>query len=192
MEYKIGDRVRIVSSRVDQARWNPSGEMDRFLGTVMTVDGTRRTSDGRTTYRMREDHGLWNWYQWMIECKEEKAMFGKSDLVTGDILFARNGNRYVVMKDYGESRADVFLNLSRSSWSDPDDYNEDLTCGISRNFDVLRVIRPIHRRSNCIGALDESGYKIVFQRDESRKKLTVEEIERLLGYKVAIVDEEGK
>ena len=64
MEYKVGEKVRIVSSRVGNY-WNSAGEMDRWLGKVMTV-----RDNSSNYYRMAEDQsqdGGWQWYPWMIE-----------------------------------------------------------------------------------------------------------------------------
>ena len=63
MKYKVGDKVRIVSKWGPHCGQNPSGRMDKYLGTVMTI---RQVSlDG---YRMEEDHGEhmgdgWYWFE---------------------------------------------------------------------------------------------------------------------------------
>lgn len=190
MKYKIGDRVRIVSSRDGQERWNSSCLMDKYMGTIMTIDGTRRTSDGYTTYRMREDNGKWQWYPWMIKCKEEKDMFGKSDLSNGDLLVMRNGEHYVVMKNYYDGK-DTWLCVNAYGWLDPyTSFGEEMRCSTMDCFDVMRVLRPNGRFAN-FARFCEDDYKVVYERDESRKKMTVEDIERELGYKVAIVDKDG-
>lgn len=191
MVYNVGDRVRVVSSRKGQDRWNLSGRMDKYMGTIMTIDGTRRTSDGYTTYRMREDNGKWQWYPWMIKCKEEdKLMFGKSDLSNGDILVMRNGEHYVVMKNYYDGK-DTWLCVNASGWLDPyTSFCEDMRCSNMDCFDVMRVLRPLGRFANFSQSC-EDDYEVVYERDESRKKMTVEEIEAKLGYKIAVVDKEG-
>ena len=64
MTYKIGDKVRIVDHRT--GRMNILGEMDKWLGKVMTIRECSLTS-----YRMKEDYGEytghgWYWYEDMI------------------------------------------------------------------------------------------------------------------------------
>lgn len=50
MKYKVGDKVRIVSKWGKDCCQNKKGEMDKWLGKVMTVK-----SAGETSYRMVED-----------------------------------------------------------------------------------------------------------------------------------------
>lgn len=70
MIYDVGDRVKIVPQRVGSA-WNSRGEMDKYLGTTMTVRWSSGDSGSSSTYRMEEDRhdhdGVgWYWYQHMI------------------------------------------------------------------------------------------------------------------------------
>ena len=63
-KYKVGDKVRIVDRRTDNM--NPFGEMDKWLGKVMTIECL--FSSG---YRMKEDYGEycgcgWYWDDTMI------------------------------------------------------------------------------------------------------------------------------
>lgn len=67
MKYKVGDKVRIVSKKMG-TRWNPEGEMDKWLGKIMTIKDIIRDD----YYRMKEDDGGyfgdgWCWYDHMIE-----------------------------------------------------------------------------------------------------------------------------
>lgn len=57
-KYKIGDKVRIVDYRT--YRMNDFGEMDKWLGKVMTIRDL--SSPG---YWMREDYGENNGYGWL-------------------------------------------------------------------------------------------------------------------------------
>lgn len=59
MGYKVGDRVRIVSERTKSM--NPSGDMDKYLGTVKTIKRKMRTR-----YDMVEDKDKWLWDDSMI------------------------------------------------------------------------------------------------------------------------------
>lgn len=64
MKYKIGDKVRIVNHRTDNM--NPFGEMDKWLGKVMTIRDLFLSG-----YEMKEDYGEtsvggWYWDDSMI------------------------------------------------------------------------------------------------------------------------------
>lgn len=63
MKYKVGDRVKIVSERT--AEMNQRGAMDQYLGTVMTIN--RCIDDILYPYKMKEDNGIWEWREDMIE-----------------------------------------------------------------------------------------------------------------------------
>lgn len=72
MKYKVGDRVRIVSEKVGE-KWNPMGRMDKWMGSVMTIDYI-----GIDFYKMKEDRGEycgygWFWFEWMIEGLVEES-----------------------------------------------------------------------------------------------------------------------
>lgn len=59
-KYKVGDKVRIVDHRTDNM--NHSGEMDKWLGKVMTI--RERSLTSLTRYRMKEDYGEYTGYGW--------------------------------------------------------------------------------------------------------------------------------
>lgn len=89
MKYKVGDKVRIVSERTD--RMEPEGEMDKYLGTVMTITDVRSSR-----YLMEDDSGIWRWDDDMIE-----------GLVTDEMsaveLLKWFSNHYCVAKDMRET-----------------------------------------------------------------------------------------
>lgn len=74
-KYRVGDKVRIVSSKDGILRWNDLNLMDKWLGKVMTIIEVNEEFD--TRYYMKEDAGEWSngpscgwtWYEDMIECK---------------------------------------------------------------------------------------------------------------------------
>ncbi len=59
-KYRVGDKVRIVDHRTDNM--NPLGEMDKWLGKVMTIRGLDWFG-----YRMEEDYGEYYGYGWQWE-----------------------------------------------------------------------------------------------------------------------------
>ena len=62
MKYRVGDKVRIVSSWVGGTQ-NSDGAMDCWLGKVMTI----RNIIGGYHYRMKEDNLTWCWFDHDIE-----------------------------------------------------------------------------------------------------------------------------
>lgn len=66
MRYKVGDRVRITTDKSKSDKWNKRGEMDKWLGKVMTI---RDVVAG--CYSMEEDYneywGGWFWHEEMID-----------------------------------------------------------------------------------------------------------------------------
>ena len=65
MKYKVGDVVRIVKERT--SLMNRDGEMDKYLGTIMTISFICDDPIYHCPYKMKEDDGCWNWNDDMIE-----------------------------------------------------------------------------------------------------------------------------
>lgn len=68
MNYKVGDKVRIVDHWNDGCYQNLEGKMDKWLGKVMTI---REVIDGTGLYRMKEDQndqGRSVGWCWSNEC----------------------------------------------------------------------------------------------------------------------------
>ena len=118
----------------------------------------------------------------------------KSELKTGMIATMRNGKKLTVYRNCACSFAhpnhnDVFVDASNSSWSSFNSYTEDLKSKSGHvELDIVKVELVHH-------PYDYNKYpnfaivdKVLWTREET-KKLTVEEIESILGYKVEIVSE---
>lgn len=92
MKYKVGDRVRIVSEWREGCRQASSGEMDKWLGKIMTV-----RSVGSAFYKMVEDALEYNgdgWW-WSENCISGLACENKIVITTDGIetlarLYERN------------------------------------------------------------------------------------------------------
>ena len=69
MKYKVGDKVRIVSEWGEGCHQSPYGEMNKWLGKVMTIINVDCDME---CYKMREDESEqdgygWYWYENSIE-----------------------------------------------------------------------------------------------------------------------------
>lgn len=189
MSYRVGDRVRIISKWPDHApegvfEWNYEGDMNEYLGTLMTITYINM-SRGYPDYRMKEDCGIWHWADYMIE---GLADFSIEDIQCGFLVKHRNGKISVRFPDYFLIVEDGFMRC----YSNTEHYGSTLKNDSLADMDIMEVRDPGRLRldevNKCWGMA-----KVIWKRDEeNRKKLTVEEIEKLLGYKVAIVDQEGK
>lgn len=74
MKYKVGDKVRIAKNRTNGM--NVRGFMDKYLGTVMTIE--KIVGD---TYKMVEDNGRWVWWDRMIAGPATPERFHPTDCI---------------------------------------------------------------------------------------------------------------
>lgn len=118
---------------------------------------------------------------------EKVSGFDKYDLLCGDVVVTRNGNKYILFKNYA-GNGDALVN-TREGWMDLESYEDDLRNTGLDLFDIMEVYRPQFHTAFYPARYSFEDYECVFKR-EDRKKMTVEEIEAALGYKVAIVDKE--
>ena len=100
----------------------------------------------------------------------------KSDLKNRMVVEVRNGKRYLVV-DYLLMCDSGFLLLS--------DYDEDLMHNGDKDFDIVKVFDYVSNFNNIKRCND-----VVWERQEP-KKLTLKEIESILGYSVEIRRNDG-
>jgi len=113
----------------------------------------------------------------------------KADLRTGIRVELRNGNRYVLLKDfYCEISGHVEFALVRNGgYMLSSAYNDDLTATSGNaDWDVVKVFNI----TNANNVLDVSQVGLTVWKREPIKEMTVEEIQQALGYKIKVV--EGK
>ena len=88
-KYNIGDKVRIVSRRT--AEMNPFGDMDCYLGEVMTISSY---STSPNCYRMEEDDGGYRWTDDMI------AGLAEPELTAEEVLQAIRELPYDFVREF--------------------------------------------------------------------------------------------
>ena len=80
-KYKVGDKVRITTDKSRSDCWNDIGEMDKWLGEVMTIRCV-----GLDTYSMEEDRmehfgDGWFWYEEMIDGLADEVQEAPKEMV---------------------------------------------------------------------------------------------------------------
>ena len=99
--------------------------------------------------------------------------FKKSDLLDGDIVTQRNGNK----KIYCINR-DGFVGINDNSYLHYRNYTENLLDKDGDEiYDIMKVERP-------------AKYETVFIRDTKVKEMTIAEIEKELGYPIKVIKED--
>lgn len=117
-----------------------------------------------------------------------------SDLKTGMHVILRDGNEYIVLKDtclclfYDTYGKNIIKNLNGATYTSLDNYNEDFTNTDGfKNLDIVEVYT-----CDCVSAILKSAkdepdsFTRIFE--ERPTKMTLEEIEKELGYKIEIVN----
>lgn len=118
----------------------------------------------------------------------------KSELKTGMIVTQRNGDKKTVYlsccSDWDAEPRDVILRGGYyRSWDGLEHYREDLTHKSFKDFDIVKVELVEHPYDLAKPTDEANVVKTLWTRPEDTKKMTVAEIEAILGYKVEVVSE---
>ena len=108
------------------------------------------------------------------------------ELKTGMIVETRNGNSYIVMRDFIDD-GDVLAGLSDSdnitnTWTSLSAYNKDMEHNLLPEIDIMSVY------ASYLYNIDKPE-KLLWKREEY-KEITMREIEEMFGCKVKIVEED--
>ena len=174
-KYKVGQKVKVKEDIESCSRSSHNifftDEMGTFKGKIVTIKTIKVFGEDYQYYLKEDSKGLlWDeeWFELFDEVKTKK------DLKDGDIITLANGDRLLYydedFRDLSDDHTNNILDLN--------DLNNDLT--YKHDYDketnkVVKVERP-------------TSYYEVFNRDKEVKELTVEEISKLLGYEVKIVN----
>ena len=127
------------------------------------------------------------------EVKEEIEMFDKNTLVIGDVIELTNGEKFILMPQTEHFKGSydktdlVFVNVKEHAWQQ----FSEIDAG-----DIMKVHRRLYsgdfprngevKYGEGEGAGEYSG--VIYDATKTNvKELTVEEIEKLLGYKIKVV-----
>ena len=115
-------------------------------------------------------------------------MFTKDNLETGMRVVVRDGNEYVVMKDYETVHYGVgaIFGFDGIGFKSLKNYNHDLThATLGKDSDIMKVLKPIY--DSDVLSNNEDGFEVIWEREEA-VELTVAQISEKLGYKVKVVE----
>lgn len=120
----------------------------------------------------------------------------KSDLKTGMRVKTRNGEIFLVIKDIDSQNCghqDVAF-VHNLGFMPGDSYDCELKCYKNKNYDIIEVFRLVDTsdREFLTGNILKLGKRYLIWRRQEPKKMTVNEIEKELGYPVEIVAEDRK
>ena len=119
------------------------------------------------------------------------------DLKTGMRIILRNGQEYIVLKNVVtpykyEGKQDMYI-LVGGGWMSSSSYNNDLTSkNNNKEYDIIKVYAQNRGEYIDGRVLQENEIKnmnLIWERKE-KKKMTVSEICKELGYDVEIVKED--
>lgn len=115
----------------------------------------------------------------------------KADLKTGMIVILRNEQEYMVMlnstHNYSIGHNDVLVGLGHN-WLTLRDYNKNMLLESDNEYDIMEVYKVTHPYAFTDFNYEKDKRILLWKREEVEiKKMTIEDIEKLVGCKVKIV-----
>ena len=185
MKFQVGDKVKVV-----EVFDTKGSHRAKEIGKILTIQNVNHMGldcyprkginyyafdDGETDYIFYED-------------ELELAPFTKSDLKDGMVVELRKGRKALFLNNTFMTECNTWLSLK--------DYNENLTYSSQNStnspYDICKVF-------NSEAVIIDDIFKnnklnLIWERpkEEPTKKMTVEEIEKELGYKVEIVSDKAE
>lgn len=113
----------------------------------------------------------------------------KSELKNGMVVTTRDMEKYMFYKDCVYKNEHTLSVFAREDgvWTNIDTYSDDLTFSDCKALDIMKVEVLKHPRL-AWQKYNTNNYVTIWER-KSPKKMTVAEIEAILGYKVEIISE---
>lgn len=119
------------------------------------------------------DYTILEWEDFM------NSTFTKADLKTGDVILFRDGETEICNCELG-------MLIDKNDWDDLNYFNNDLTCRITKDYDIVAVRRP-REKGHCIfNAFEFELGELVYERKEV-EEMTLAEVCKLLGKEIKII-----
>lgn len=183
-KFKVGDKVKVredlalgtkyYMEDVDEFEMVVS-EMLPLKGQIVTID--KVCPDG---YSILESE--WYWSDEMFE--PYKINFTKSDLQNGMVVEYKNGWRRLFIK---KDTIDDSLFIGDMGSLPLRSFRDNLECIGCNDMSIYRIY--ISHSTNLDSFFDDGCLSLVWERPSYFKEMTVEEIEKELGYKIRIKSE---
>lgn len=103
----------------------------------------------------------------------------KSELKSGMVVRFREGDMYLVVEVNGE-----YVCVGKDGWNRLKYYKEDLRNDLFESLDIVEVYDP---QPSYFGSMISSANRKPIWKREPKKKMTVSQIEKELGYEIEIV-----
>lgn len=150
MKYKVGDKVRIVNKWGEGCHQNLDGEMDKWLGKVMTI---REVDYTISCYRMEEDKGEhdsggWYWFEKSIKgfACENKIVITTDDVETLARLY--DGNKVIKTA------------TAKCASDDKFDFETGATIAFDRLFEKHEKEEPKHFNGKAVCVNADIGFTV--------------------------------
>lgn len=174
MKYKVGDKVRVQKNLTDGTYYGTdtaNEEMCELAGEIVTISRVREGS-----YDIVEDDELYMWTEEMFQTCP------KGFIEPGSIVECRYGAKYIYLNG-------LFLNSNGEARMDDgglDDFSADLIyLEENERFDIMQIYKSESKKLKDL--FDPEYLTPVWERGEGPKEMTLEEVEKELGYPIKIV-----
>jgi hypothetical protein len=159
-KFKVGDKVRVNK--------NISDTPEKDMYTIKDVQGNRHLG---MAYNIGTSFIVY-------ESEIELVKFTKQNLKDGMVVKLRNGRKYFVCDN---------LLMGQSSFIDLNAFNNELEQLGSDEFDIVGVYKTKGHQFNNV--FFDANLTLLWERREEPKykEMTVEEIEKELGYKIKVI-----
>ena len=167
MKFKVGDRVKVVR--------NISNLQEKYdyVGKTYIIKNTQGIHS-----EYGQSYGIGQTY--VVYENELEFVFTKADLKSGMVVECHNGDRYLVVND---------RLINHEGWLRISNFSNNLSSD-SVEFTIDKVYETIGYNFQTL--FNDGKLTLIWEREAPAKKMTVEEIEKELGYKVEIISKEAK
>jgi hypothetical protein len=166
MKFKVGDKVRVVDAVTPAKK--------KYIGRVSTITEVSR--------ELVYPYGVLgiNWLWCDNELESVDTEFTKSDLQCGMVVEYRGGGRRMVL---GDRLIGLQSEMQLS-------YFNDTLEQINSSYTIDKVYKSNAHRLDSY--FNDYNLELIWERPIKKKKMTIAEIEKELGYKIEIVDDKEK